>query len=775
MRRPWFVAVVWLGILGIGCWYAIHTTRVHTQLAQLLPSDGSPTQQLLVDHIRRGATSRILLIALNGPDKKSLAQASRQLAEQLRESGHFTYVHNGDSLPSMEEYSQLFDYRYVLSSDNIAERFTPSSLKHALTARVQELASPLPAFLKSQIPSDPTGEFRKILTTWIPKHSLNRHDGVWFSMNWQNALLVTQTTESGFDLDAQEIIQQSIKDAVSHLEKSTISAPPLHVQMTGPAVFAVESRKTIKGEAQRLSSIATVLVILFLLLAYRSLTLVGLSLVPLATGIISGILAVNFAFDFIHGITLAFGATLIGVAIDYPIHLFSHSTRDTSPFAVAQHIWPILRLGAITTALGYCAMLFSGFPGLSQLGLFAIVGLLTAVGTTRWILPFLVPSSFHGRPNSSFLIKAVNVFQYFSISLPILLIVSIGALFLSDKPLWENDIAKLSPIPLHLQQFDADLRNQMGIPALRDVLLVTGQSEEDLLQKTEKLEPTLRKLVDQKTISGYDSIVHYLPSSQTQRHRQAALPDSQVLESYLKIAQQNLPFKPGVFAPFLEAVEKAKRLPPLQSQKFQGSRLEAKIQSLLTKHEEGWMGVIPLQAVTDRAQLGMALAEVPPSDFYYLDLKEASNQMVTTYRDEVLQFLSFGVGAIIIVLLLGLRSLVKVFRVFIPVGSSILTVIALLHALEEPLSLFHLASLLLVIGIGLDYSLFFNRDYHSQLEPSQTILAIAVCSLTTITVFGILALSEAPVLHSIGITAALGSLFCLTFSAMMAKPSWEAG
>ena len=154
----------------------------------------------------------------------------------------------------------------------------------------------------------------------------------------------------------------------------------------------------------------------------------------------------------------------------------------------------------------------------------------------------------------------------------------------------------------------------------------------------------------------------------------------------------------------------------------------------------------------------------------YLDLKEESNRMVTAYRNETLRLLGWGVLSIGLVLLVGLRAPLTVLRVMLPIGSAVVVVTASLHMFGERFSLFHIASFLLVIGLGLDYALFFNRRHGTVAERGRTVYGLVVCSMTTILVFGVLALSQIPVLRTIGMTTALGSLACLVFAALLAEP-----
>ena len=148
--------------------------------------------------------------------------------------------------------------------------------------------------------------------------------------------------------------------------------------MTGAARFAVESRNRIRGDVERLSAIGTVLILLLLGFIYRSPRLLLLGIVPVATGALASISAVSLAFGHVHGITLGFGIALIGEAIDYAIYIFIQGNHA--------RLWRTIRLGVLTSLIGFSTLLFSGFPGLAQLGLFAVTGVLTASVVTWGLL-----------------------------------------------------------------------------------------------------------------------------------------------------------------------------------------------------------------------------------------------------------------------------------------------------------------------------------------------------------------------------------------------------
>ena len=152
-----------------------------------------------------------------------------------------------------------------------------------------------------------------------------------------------------------------------------------------------------------------------------------------------------------------------------------------------------------------------------------------------------------------------------------------------------------------------------------------------------------------------------------------------------------------------------------------------------------------------------------------MDLKLVASDMVDGFRREALAQAAWGAALIVIMLALGLRSVSRAYHVALPVAAALVLTVAVLVACGERLSVFHLVALLLVLGIGLNYALFFERVAEDDDERARTRLALAVCSTSTIIAFGFLALSSTPVLHAIGSTVALGAVLALSMSALWAR------
>lgn len=754
----WFVA------LGIGMCFVFTHVRLETELSALLPPGETAKQRLLLEELRQGPLSRVILIALDGPNIGDLVTLSKALANEMRVSRDFLLVSNGERIWSEEQERILFRYRYLLSARDDPSRFTSSALREALQHRLKELASPLSPIVRRYIPADPTGEFLTILRSWTTWREPTKHGGVWFSKNGRRALLIAETRVSGFDLHQQRLVQNRLRESFDRVVSGSNTSGPIKMSFAGPAVFAVESEQTIKTETAWLSGFAIALVLLFLYATYRSPRTLFLVLFPCISGCTVAAIVVNSVFGSLHAVAVGFGATLIGVTVDYPIHLLSHHNPSHSAKRSLQRIWPTLRLGAASTALGFAVLLLSDFPGLSQLGLFAISGVLTAVAITRWVLPDLV-TCVPNKPDNWTLGLHLMARPPRPISI-LLFSTALGAgmfLVLSREPLWETDIANLIPISQAGKDLDRSLRNELSAPDVRHLIVLERNTAQESLVRAESLASTLEELVRQNVIYNYDIISRYLPSEKTQLLRREALPDTAELRSRLDSALSGLPFKKGVFEPFLRDVEDAKSGKLVNLETFQKTGLDIKLRSLLFSMNNRWFAVVPLQAASNGTHLVEALNKIQDDRLFHLDLKEESNAIITAYRQQAFKFL--GLGALLICILLWLHEPFKrMIHLLWPIATGLVFVTAVLHLLGERLSLFHLASLLLVAGIGLDYSLFFNRQCRTDVDRADTLRSLCTCLITTVLAFGTLAFSEIPVLRAIGLTVSLGALSCYLFS-----------
>ena len=781
MRRRRLTALaVWVGLVAL-CVAVIAQTRFTADLSAFLPRSPTAEQQVLVDQLKDGMVSRLLLLGIEGGDPAARANVSRALAQRLRADPAFGMVANGEPVHQERDRALLFDYRYLLSPAVTPGRFTVDGLRAAIGESVELLASPMGMFTKALLPRDPTGEMLVLLGRLDDAGRPALSEGVWASRDGRRALLLAQTQAAGSDMDGQQAAIARVRAAyAAALAEADLPAEELTLQMTGPGYFAVASRAAIQDEVLRLALLATALIVTLLLFVYRSPTALFLGLLPVASGALAGVAAVSLGFGMVHGITLGFGTTLIGEAVDYGIYLFVQSGHDEDDAAGAA-FWPTIRLGVMTSICGFAALLLSGFPGLAQLGLYSIAGLVAAAATARFVLPALVPAGFRIRDVSPLglrlqrLVAAARRLRWALLALAVL---AAGVIHLHRERVWNHELAALSPVSAADQALDQSLRSDLGAPDVRYVVVAHGADPEAALAAAEAVGARLQALVEAGVIGGFESPAHYLPTRDSQLARRANLPDADELARRLDTATAGLPLQAQRLAPFLADVAAARARAPLTRADLDGSSFALAVDSLLVPQHEGWSALLPLRArsdgasahAIDAAKVRAALTAGEPLPALFVDTKGESDRLYSGYLREALLLALAGFAAIVVLLALALRSARRVARVLAPLAAAVLVVVAGLVLAGVALTILHLVGLLLIVAVGSNYALFFDRAVGAAGPAPRTLASMLFATLTTVAGFGLLAFSSVPVLQAIGSTVGPGAILALIFSAMLAAP-----
>jgi predicted exporter len=786
MSRRRLALGVWLGCITLA---AIIVARAHyiADLSAFLPAKPTPTQQLLIDQLRDGPASRLLFVAIEQADAAIRAQIALAMAAQLRRDAQFSTVNDGETVGLERDRDFLFDHRYLLSDAVTAQRFSAAGLHAAIQDSIDDLASPAGLLLKSLLPRDPTGEFPHLLDQLSSASQPSSSDGVWTSRDGARALLVLQTAATGSDTDAQERAIASIRGAFAAASRVSPKGAGAQLRLSGPGVFAVMARAKIKTAVVRLSSASSVLVVVVLLAVYRSVPALILGLLPVTTGALLGVAAVALAFGAVHGVTLGFGITLIGESVDYSIYFFVQSRRSqsgTEPLAWQRLWWPTIRLGMLTSVCGFASLLPSGFPGLAQLGLYSISGLIAAALVTRYVLPSLLPRGFaiHDlRPFGTGIARWLRpVREHRGLGVAASMAVAalaIAVLYQHRTTLWNRELSALSPISAADQGFDARLRADLGAADSMALVIVSAPTLDAALRGAEQAGEALRPLAEAKTIGGFDSPVNYLPSLQTQEARRDSLPDPATLSDNLRRATAGLPLQSERLAPFAADVEAARHAGLLSRKDLQGSSLAAAFDALIMQQADRWNALLPLHAAApgqaiDTARVTAALKAAHLDEARVLDLKSESDALYSSYLAEAIHLSLAGFGALIVLLALALRSARRVARVLAPLALAVLVVAAGLAACGVQLTILHLVGMLLIVAVGSNYALFIDRQLslHEAGGEPLTLAALGLANICTVIGFGLLCFSQVPVLVALGATVAPGALLALLFCAALSPP-----
>lgn len=767
LARP---VLLWLLGLALCATLAL---RAHysADMSAFLPRNPTPAQQLLVEQLTEGVLSRLLLVGIEGGTPSERADLSRALARRLEDGGLFISVRNGDAAVLARDREILFSNRYLLSPAVSPERFSSTGLRTAVEASIDLLASPAGMMLKGLLGHDPTGEMMEMIGTLDTGGSPASQHGAWASRDGRRAILMLQTRAAGSDTDAQAAAIARIHADFAELPKAS---PDTRLLLSGAAVFAVNSRAAIESEAVRLTTISTAAVICLLLLIYRSVTAVVLGLLPVATGALAGIAAVALGFGSVHGLTIGFGTTLIGEAVDYTIYYFVQSDGEDGEGRWMERFWPTIRLGVLTSVFGFASLLFSGFPGLAQLGLYSIAGLVTAAAVTRFVLPHLRPTSFHIRdiaPLGRAMAGFWGQLSRLRLAIPLLAIAASVVLVTHRDQIWSSGLSGLSPVSSADQALDQSLRADLGAPDLRYLVVLKAANREAALLAAEQAGMRLTTLVEAGALGGFESPARFLPSEATQRTRQQSLPARDELARRLDTALDGLPLRADKLGAFLDDVDAARRQPLLTPESLRGSTLALAVDSLLLERPQGWTVLMPLRAPAgdtplDPARIQAALAG---SGALFVDIFGESNHLYQAYLDEAILLSLAGCLAIVLLMAVTLRQPGRLIRVLIPLVATELIVMAGLALTGQRLTLLHLIGMLLIVAVGSNYALFFDRADSNPGDDPRTLASLLLANLATVIGFGALAFSPVPVLKAIGITVGPGAVLTLMISAMLAR------
>ncbi|MCH1919510.1 MMPL family transporter [Shewanella sp. A3A] len=766
MRRPWLGLLLWLLLVaafsGAGVWQLQHGARIDTNILSMLPKlQQDPLTQRAINRVEQQFSGQIYL-ALQAADKQTTVSAAQQLMQQLQASDAFSQVQSAPSeLAALGKF--YFPYRMRLLTAEQQQLLQHQQLDTLIQQAQQQLYNPFGTASSGLLSQDPLLLFPSWLQTLAAGQQFQQQDGILVKANQQQwlALVIAKGKGSAFNPDAQQQQLSALNDALESLP------PAVTVLKAGALFHAAAATQSAKQEISEIGGISLLGVVLLVLWCFRSLTPLLVALLTLGGSFIAATVVTLTAFNGMHLLTLVFGTTLVGIAIDYSFHFYCVRLQspELKPQQCLKQLMPTLTLALISSVIAYLALAFTPFPGMRQVALFCASGLVFT-----WLTLLLAyPALAGGRLSSSSraLALAGSLDQWLQRRRPkallwwaAVLLIALGIVRLSSN----DDIRQLQQSPAAITQEENQLRALLSGGTDNQFLLVRASDDEQLLQRLEQLSATLQTLITQGNLGSFVSLSRFVPSAATQADNyqlQAtiyhALPDilpqlgldEQLADTLLSQYQQSQPLT--LRAWLAQPANQASGLAQLW---LDDPQQQAAIVLL------GGIKHLPQLQTLAQAQQGVSL----------VDKVADISSMMAHYRLLTLQLLglTLAVAALLFIWRYGLRRGLAIAAV--PIFAAVLT-LGCLGWLGAQLTLFHSLALLLVFGIGVDYSLFFaNARQHN----AAVLLAVLLSALSTLLGFGLLGLSQTHAIAAFGQTIALGILFTLLL-ALQQSSSTEQG
>lgn len=773
-RLRWQVAAwAWLAlccVVAVHQWKFWRTAHFGTDVMALLPQDeqapevGRATRQL-ADQV-----TRQVVVMIGAPDwagAKTAAQAWQRAMDGARAPLKASVLAGTETLRDTLAFYAPYRDRLLTPGQRTRLEDTPSQalVQNALGA----LAQPGGGMRLADWNADPLGLWPQ---WWLARASDTRarprdgqlalSDG---GREW--IVLLRETTGSAFSLNGDA----PISDALAQARAAAASAVPgVDVVAGGVPLHAEYAAARAHREVDTIGwgSIAGVLLLVFV--AFRSLRPRLLMAVSLVVGMALALSVTSWVFGEVQLLTTVFGASLIGCAEDYGLYYFAsrQGAPDVPPLRMMSTLLPGLALALLTSVLGYVALGLPPFPGLRQMALFAIAGIVGTFATTVCWFPWidrgdLRPTGFANWISASYAryprFAATRVTWLVHAAFGVACGIGIAFLHVND------DLRQLQSSPPALVDSQREIGRLLGLASPAQFFVVRGASADDVLQREEALKSRLDARAATGELAGYRALSDWVPS----RARQASdaaltkrVEDGVVagVDQVLGESQQRAHFDAA----------------PLTLDRWLASAASVGGRSLwigaVPRHDDGtaFASVMMLRGVRSVASLqDIARSADGLSGVRWVDQVQTVSALLGRYRHTMGLLLIAGHAAVL--LALALRYGRRAWRAWAPTAVATLGTLALLALFGQPLQLFNVLALALLLGIGIDYGIFLleRENADSGSGSSSAWLAVVLGAASTWLSFGLLALSSTPALRSFGLTLLFGILI-VWFVAPLYRP-----
>ncbi|EOX4462565.1 MMPL family transporter [Vibrio alginolyticus] len=740
----WLNLVVLAGALLLKQWVWSAESPIETNILKLLPKNQqNPVAEQAFESVSASMSDKVIFV-ITAPDKNTLFAAAAEFDKGLRQSNHFRDVVGKISPQEQQAWaSYYFKHRFQLLTPQQRERLSQNP-EQQVQHVIQSLYNPFSGVTGQELQNDPFLLFRDYLSQVTQQSSSFRLDNGYLSVEKDGAqyLLVTaELKDSPYSLTGQLVVPD-----IQALEQSVAQKYGAEVAHTGVLFYADFGTQSAKSEISTIGVFSLLGIIALFVLVFRSVMPLSLALLSITIGLLVALSVTTWIFGKVHLFSLVFGASLIGVSIDYAFHYLTERLVAGNEWDSEQglkHIFIAITLGLITSLIGYLGMLVAPFPGLQQLALFSSIGLIAAYITVVAWYPILArnPSrSISTLPGQSLLAKWLTLWNHprIKVGLPMLCVVASGFFLLQLN--YDDDIRLLQTMPNDLKQQETLITTLSGMQSSQQMLVVSADDDENLMKKLESLTPTLEAWKADSTIESYQSLSRYLSSVGRQQQDYQLIRDLYATQSSPLASGLRLSKKPKMDADFI----------PVTVEQYLQNPVSAPVRFLhLGKIKEKSATVVVLNQLQDSAVV-KAFAK-SQSDVVYLNKAEEISALFGEYRIKIMELL-VAASAVIFLVLIKRYGLQHSWRVLLPSLIACACGLATAVAMGTTLNLFNLLGLVLILGIGIDYTLFFAEKARSV----STLLAITLSAMTTVLSFGLLSLSQTHAIHSFGITVLSG-------------------
>jgi len=647
----------------------------------------------------------------------------------------------------------------VTSRDEAALRSQPK--QYWVDTALAKLYNPFGRIEPGTWQDDPFGLFAEWIQARAQETPVRPRDGRLFVSDGglQYVVLPFRLRVPAFSMAAQEAVVPLLEKARQAARKSN---PQVEVVAAGVILYAAAAGAQAKWEVSIIGIGSLLGIVALIWLTFYSLKPIALILLSVGVGCLGALSMCWLLFERIHLLTLVFGASLIGAAQDYGTYFLCHRLaadgQSLDSYQLLRRLLPALVLALVTTVIGYLALALTPFPGLRQMAVFSALGLIFAWLTVIFWFPALVRAGT---------VKSAPLVQWCAASLerwPSLrrrrstvwvagLFIAFAALGLSRLE-GQDDIRLLQNPPKELIDEQIKLSRRLDAPAPAQFFIVRGATSEAVLQREEALTQRLEPLVEKKIISGYQAVSSWVPSLRTQETRRQLI-EQRLLNDDGALAA--LAARIGADGQWITAARDRLRAAgaKLTPDDFLKTSAAEPVRHLWLGQVAGsYAGIVALRGVSATSLPLLQQAGGGLDGVQWVDKVGEISAVLARYRKYMSWVVLLSYFAIYGLLYRRYRG--ATWRALAPTALASVATLALLGLAGQSLQLFHVLALMLLLGVGVDYGIFF-QEHPGGRDPIAW-LAVVLSALSTLLSFGLLSLSKTPALQAFGSTILIGTV-----------------
>lgn len=772
IRAAWF-ALALVAALYCG-WRFIGPSPLQTNLLALLPAtEVDPVAEKAVDRLANTLGDKAVFLVTSS-DAAHAKAAAKQLGATLAQSHAFRSVTAVLPPFDMSAIGGLYlPYRFGLltAGDRAALSDDTVPLSNALT---QRLYNPMHGGLTTQLADDPFGWLEHFLGQLpLASSNLELEDGMLLAHRGNDTQVLVTATLPGSAYETTT--QRAVLDAVSHAQAEVQHTfPDVTFDHTGAVFYAQAARAASEREVHRIGVVSLCGIGLLMLWVLRSPRLLVLGFVSTALGIVCALAVTMLVFGQLHLLTLVFGASLIGEAVDYSIQYFVvylDGGKTWNAQCGVRLVRPALSVALATSLLGYAMLAWVPFPALKQIACFAMAGIITAFASVLWLLPSLLVRPPKHSPAHTFEVagrmlarwqRVIGGGRTWIVAAVLLIVALPGWLQLTS----DDDIHLLIQRDPALVAQENRLHDATGIDDSAQFFVVRGESPEIVLQRSEALSAKLESLSDANKLRSWQSPASFVPSIR-QQNADRALLQKRLFDhpAVLRASLVNAGFRDDIADAWIARQAGASRagitidtwLKTPWSTPFRHLWLgEVDSDTGTRTGTHAFAAVTMPQGVTDTNEGALIATARSLPGVSFVDKARSVSALFGAYRVDSGIWLA---GAMLLVLaLLAVRYTLRGgIATILPVALAVGMTLAAFGYARVPLTLFNWLALMLVLGVGANYAVFLREGAS---RPNANLGAVwagvMLSAATTLLSFGLLALSAMPALQGFGATLALG-------------------